>query len=218
MQASAAQAQGSVENGMWTAGFERADAEHRTQMVQQRSDALGRKLDRLRTERADLLNQSDGTVTARDRARAAQLLARIESLQAAVNDTQTAAKTAGVDASRLDEIRTGARNLTGPEVSEMARGPAGPSNGRGPAAKSELPGRDGDAGHANGARDHTPPGNADDRAGSGVGAGNSNRGRNGADERANASVTPDGTEGTNQTESVRETAEGAAAGVTLFSA
>lgn len=143
MQASAAETEGTVENGMFAAAFNRtADRQARTGLVTGRAKALEMRLDRLREERAALLNES-GNLTVAERAKAARLAARIESLRESINQTETAANRAGVNVTRLDELRKSAGQLAGPEVAALAtglvdspgRGPpgeVGPPNDRGP--------------------------------------------------------------------------------------
>lgn len=134
MQTSAAEANGSVENGMWVAAFARGNASQ-SAMVNQRTAALENRLSALQAQRADLLNDSDDNLSddnlsVAERARTARLIARANALQNAINSTEQAAVEAGVDRSRLETLRTEARNLTGPEVAELARGLAGaPGNG-----------------------------------------------------------------------------------------
>lgn len=170
MQSSAAETQGSVENEMWSAEFEDASSERQEQMVQSRSGALERKVDRLEAERSELLNGSDDGLTPKERVKAARLAARIESLNDAIEDTQNAAKATGVDLQQLDKIRTEAENLSGPEVAEIARGQASRKGNAGSPTRtdggilSDIPGigDDGPPGQRdkNGTADATDDGNA----------------------------------------------------------
>lgn len=161
MQSSAAIAEETVDTGMWSAAFERANESERARMVHDRASTLEQRVQRLEAERAELLNASDGGVTVAERARAARLAARADALRDAIDRTQTAAASAGVNASRLEELRTNARNLGGQEVADLARGIAGPPGDRGPQS---------DAGDARdtppGLDDGWPPanGNGDDRS------------------------------------------------------
>lgn len=120
MQASAADAAGTVDNGMWAAGFDRAEEQARTTMVSARTDALERRLERLERERAALLNDSDGAVSLDERARAARLAARATTLREAAAQTESAGTAVGVDVSRLRELRERSGNLTGPAVAAIA--------------------------------------------------------------------------------------------------
>jgi len=115
----------------------------------QRPSELSEQAAELRAERAALLNQTN--LTFAERARAARLATRADQLTENVNETDRTARRVGVNETRLDRLRTEARNLTGPEVANIARGLAGmpegvPGGGMGP-------GPDGERG---------PPGNVDD--------------------------------------------------------
>lgn len=141
MQSSAAETAGSVENRMWMATFNRSEADRRAQLVRSRSRALEQRVERLQAERAELLNESDGDVTSRERAKAARLAARIETLNEAINHTEHAATVAGVDAAKLDQLRTQARNLGGPQVAAMARGLAGQNRTNDAGSSGDKPGK-----------------------------------------------------------------------------
>lgn len=198
MQSSAAETEGSVENGMWSAQFNHSDTEQREQLVESRSAALERKVKRLESERVGLLNGSDGEVSAQERAKAARLAARIESLNEAINDTQRAAEATGVNVTRLDELRTNASNLNGSEVSEIARGLAGTKK---TATETDglidIPGLGGDGPPGQDKRNNSSNGDAPGKANRGnnssenpgVGPGNSDQGRGNAGD-ADGSETP----------------------------
>lgn len=143
MQASTADAEGEVDDGMFNARFEDAPGERRSELVRGRAANLEERLETLRAERAALLNETDGTPTVAERAKAARLSAQIDALENAVNTTSTAADRAGVDLSRLDELRQGASTLKGQAVAELATGMAG----KGPWSDDGSPGRSGDAGN-----------------------------------------------------------------------
>lgn len=145
MQASAADAQGSVDNGMFAAEFNSTeDPEARAGLVTGRAKALEMRVERLRAERAELLDDSDGNVTVAERAKAARLASRIESLERAINQTEHAAQVAGVNTTRLDELRSNASQLAGPEVAALATGLVGNGNappGAGPPAHANSAGK-----------------------------------------------------------------------------
>lgn len=120
MQSSTADAEGSVDNGMWAAGFADAEGEAQARMVNARIQVLERRLDRLESQRTALLNETAGNVTVADRARAARLSARADALRDAINQTETAGVAAGVDVTALERLRMNARALTGQEVAAIA--------------------------------------------------------------------------------------------------
>lgn len=121
MQSTAADANGSVERGMWDASVsDDADPavaiDDRARSLQARLDALERRSEALAAARA---NGSISGVAYT--ARASAIHAQIANLQAAVNQTMTTAERHGVNSTRLDELRQAAGNATGPEIAAMAR-------------------------------------------------------------------------------------------------
>lgn len=183
MQASAAETRGSVDTGMWVAEFARSNASERPEMVTNRVGVLDRRLERLEAERAELLNASDGNVTVEERAKASRLAARIDALRDAINRTAEAAESTGVNATRLDELRTNARNLSGPEVAALARDLAGQ---RGPAARGQPGDRGPDGERGRSAGVGNAPENASDQPGLG-----SERGTRGNDSQSDTNTTSD---------------------------
>lgn len=132
MQSSASVTDESVETEMFVAAFENADNETRTELVEKRAKGLKEKLERLEAERETLRNESDEMSEAQYDARIARLTSQIQSLEKAINATEPRAAAVGVDTAALEEIRTNASKLTGPEVAEAARGIAGVDTPRGP--------------------------------------------------------------------------------------
>lgn len=171
MQASAAGAKGEVDRGMFGARFNSSNADTRDSLVRQRTAVLERRVEQLRAQRDDLMNNSDGKITPAERAKAARLQTRIESLQAAINQTETAADRANVQLNRtkLEELRRSASTLSGPDVAALATDlvdrERGSQGDRGPANRSN-------ATNATNASDPGPPGDT----GAGTGDGNSSSG------------------------------------------
>lgn len=168
MQTSAVDAENEVEDGLFAAQFERSNASERARLVRQRAGSIGERIAELREERAELLGGEN--VTVRERAEAARLAEQSDGLANSIDQTEQAAQRANVELNRtaLDELRGEARNLTGPEVAELARGLVdkedsprrGPPEDRGPGGDAEetlngtdtepssgedAPGRSGDA-------------------------------------------------------------------------
>jgi len=137
MQTSAASAEGEVDDGVFRASFANASNETKRAMVTQRTAVLEQRLERLRAQRNALLNGSD-TLTVAERAKAARLTTEIGELKQAINTTDDAAAEVGVNATRLDRLRTEANELDGPQVAELARGLAGQGD-RGPPADRGPP-------------------------------------------------------------------------------
>lgn len=123
MQASSADTNGSVDSGMWQARFNASNDSRKTRVVTHRIDKLDRRLTRLEAELSTLeATHENGTRDVAYMARASRLTAKIDSLQRAINDTDDAATSVGVNTTRLDRLRTHARNMSGRDVAMVARG------------------------------------------------------------------------------------------------
>ena len=128
MQASSAEAEGEVDDGMFEASLSRAESlEERRTLLEQRQERLEERKQRLANRRADF-STADGP-DVRSRAMATHVRAGASELERSVNHTEQVAREVGVDTQRLEQIRTEARNLSGAEVAELARGLAGPPGG-----------------------------------------------------------------------------------------
>jgi hypothetical protein len=136
LQSSSAAANDSVENGMWKANFERADAAQRERLVTERAGVLERRIERLETRNETLQRRYENGDLSRPAyvAQQSRLSARIDALKGAVADTDSAAADVGVDDARLDQLKRSASELRGPRIADVARGIAG-----GP--KVEVPGK-----------------------------------------------------------------------------
>jgi hypothetical protein len=160
MQASSAEADGSVDAGMWAAEFNASNGTGRTVAVENRIATLERRLDRLESRVAALVAEArNGTGSdVAFLARAARLTEEIDSVESAIDDADAAAERVGADATRLDRLREEVRNVSDHEVPQAARnvlrgGP--PERGdRGPPPEAGPPD---DAGPP-----ETPPGNEGD--------------------------------------------------------
>jgi hypothetical protein len=133
MQASSAETQGGVDDGMFDAALNRTDdPEERRALIENRTERLQERHDRI-AERRQAVNAS-GEPGVREYAVAAHVTVGASSLERSLNETERAAEAAGLDTQRLETLRTNARNLTGPEVAELARGLASPPSAaqRGP--------------------------------------------------------------------------------------
>lgn len=122
LQSSAADVRSSVDTGMWIAGFHRADAFQRKQLVSRRAATLETRAERLEAERSELLNHTDSEITVQERAKAARLTARIENLKQAISSTQKTVSVAGVNSPELQQLRSRASTLHGQQVAAVARG------------------------------------------------------------------------------------------------
>ncbi|WP_225335062.1 hypothetical protein [Halomicrobium urmianum] len=124
MQSSAAEANDSVESGMWRSAFESADESERARLATNRTERLADRLERLRERNRTLTARYENGSIDRSAylAQVSQLSGRMAALRSSVNDTDQAAEAAGVDPPGLERLRSDARNATGPEVNGVARG------------------------------------------------------------------------------------------------
>ncbi|WP_276252642.1 hypothetical protein [Halomontanus rarus] len=161
MQASAADADETVDAEMFIVAFENGDNETRTELVSERTTQLEAKLERLEADREELDEQEDELNPAARKAKLATLAVRISSLERAINETQPRAAEAGVDTAALEKLRTNASTLSGPDVAEIARNISGVEPPRGP--PEDVPGNDaGPGSNAGGNGENAPinPGNS----------------------------------------------------------
>lgn len=134
MQAGPAQASGAVENGMWAAAYANAsNASEKRALVEQRFGQLNATVAELQTERAALREQfRDGEIDrATYHARLSAVVGRLAALDEGLEAADERGASVGVDRTRLDELRTRARSLSGPEVSRLARNLTGGNGGPG---------------------------------------------------------------------------------------
>lgn len=190
MQASSAEAEGEVDDGMFNAAMNRTeDPEERRSLIEQRQERLQERRAELEERRSRISNE-DGT-DVRDRALAAHVAVGASNLERSVNGTERAARGSGMDTESLDEIRSSARDLRDSEVAGLAgglgmarsagdRGPPGDARGNGDARSddqssngsnsSNLPvdvGSDGDPGNDNGSDRRSNGGNGSQPDGAG---------------------------------------------------
>jgi hypothetical protein len=167
MQSNAVETNASVDTGMWAASV-RGNASEANRSVANRIWTLERRLDRLQTRLDRFENGSTDIAGPSRAARIARLGARIQALQSAINETDRVAEQVGVNATRLESLRTQAANMSGREIASMARklsagppdrvptGPPdndqqGPPNGTaGPPSDDQQEPPNGTAGPANG--------------------------------------------------------------------
>ncbi|MFB6311827.1 MAG: hypothetical protein ABEH64_11690 [Salinirussus sp.] len=161
MQSSAADADASVEQGMWNASLDRSASP--AESVERRADRLQSALHRLENRTSALTKaHANGTLTGVEyTARASAIRAQIRNLRAAIEETDSTAKRHGVNETALAELREAAGSLDGPAVSRIARnisdaGPGPPgdrstnegadSTDRTPGPPTDVPGNASDPG------------------------------------------------------------------------
>lgn len=180
MQATAAEANSTVEQGMWQAAIDESSEPDAT--IAARAERLRNRLDRLETRSAALSGDGDGPASAGlvYTARASAVRVELASLRRSINETAAAARRHGVDDGRLADLRDRVENVSGPEIAAAARNvtDAGPPEwvpGRGPDREpgppTDRPGADrgngtegdrGDGGPPDGPGDRGPPGDSGD--------------------------------------------------------
>jgi len=176
MQASSAEAEGEVNDGIFVAALERTDdPEQRRALVEDRAAELGERQKRLR-QRQERLNETDSVA---QYAVATEVAVGADELERAANRTQLAARSAGVDDTALAEIRTNASEMRGQAVAEIAGSVGAPvGNGSGPPVGLPAAATGPEDGNESEARD----------------GGNGNGSDNSADRGGNESEAPNGSD------------------------
>lgn len=179
MQASEADANASVDTGMFEAKFERTEANNRPELVQKRTEQLEARLEQLRNEREELIESTDdGELTVAERAKVARLTARIQGLKRAIEQTENVARAIGVDPAGLTEVSKEAKNMTGPP--EVKTGLKDIDRGVGP--PEDRPGNVNPGDEGNGG----PPDDSGNQSDEGNESDGSDESSNQSDDRGNA--------------------------------
>lgn len=130
MQASTAEAEAEVDEGMFQAAMRRAEsADERRQLIEERQARLAARQAELRERRDEL---SADEPAAKNRALATRVQVGADGLERSVESTENHAARVGVDAAQLAALRQEARSLKN-DVTDLARemaGQAGESDGR----------------------------------------------------------------------------------------
>ncbi|MEY7851544.1 hypothetical protein AB7C87_20360 [Natrarchaeobius sp. A-rgal3] len=168
MQSSAADAENSVESGLFETKYENTEGEERAALVADRTAALETQLEALEAEREVLEEADENVSTGEYRARAAKLTIGIAALERSLERTIPRANETGVDENRLVDLRSNASELSGSAVAADARGIAGlgqfddgppglagDGNWTPPGQNESAPGKDGN---------WTPPGQAENES------------------------------------------------------
>ncbi len=185
MQSTAADANGTVDRGMWAQSA--ANASNPGAVVSERARQLQERIDRLERRSAELSAQANGSGMADPvyTARASAVRAELANLRSAVDQTAATAQARGVDTDQLTTLRERAGNVRGPEVAAAARTLT--SGGQGPPEQDPEPTEQGPSTDRPGANpgDGTTagPGNQSD-AGQGEGGQPDDRGNGGAPDSA----------------------------------
>lgn len=137
-QASAADANATMDMEMWNASVN--DSDDAESEVDGRLGALERRLERLQNTSDELEAMRDNDTIHEQvyEARASAIQRQIANVESSLNHTNETAQRYGVavDADKLERLRSNASNMTGPEVSAIARNltnaPRGPPDHAGP--------------------------------------------------------------------------------------
>lgn len=182
MQASAAQAAGTVENGMWEAAYANAtNASEKRALVEQRYGQLNTTVAELKAERAALQERfRNGTINRTTYlAQLSAIVGRLAALDEGIEEAGERGAAVGANRSRIDELRSQARDLGGAEVSRLARNLTGGQGGPGPSGLFDggPPGQSGERGPGNASNRTTAggPGGAQGNAGNATRGGNTTR-------------------------------------------
>lgn len=138
MQSTAADAEHTVESGMFEARYENADEDQRAALVTERVDELEAELAALEAEREELeAEAAEANAPGRYRARMTKLTVEIAGLERAIERTERRAAETGVEDERLADLKANASAIANSEaVTKTARGLAGfdrhPGIGAGP--------------------------------------------------------------------------------------
>ncbi|MHB9287771.1 hypothetical protein ACKVMT_12125 [Halobacteriales archaeon Cl-PHB] len=158
-QSTAADANATVDSGMWTARVN--ESSNPGEAVRTRATSLERRLHHLEN-RSEALTaaRANGTINGVTyTAQASAVRAQLANLRQQVNETAQVADRAGVNGTKLADLRAAAGNATGPEVAAIARNIT--DAGRGPPAHAgggdDNPGK---AGGQSGNGSAGPPDNA----------------------------------------------------------
>jgi hypothetical protein len=121
MQSTAADANGTVERGMWQQ--EATNASNPGEVVSDRARHLERRVATLENRSAELSAEANrsGTAGLVYTARASAVRAELANLRASINQTTATAAAHGVDDERLATLQQRAGNVSGPEVAAAAR-------------------------------------------------------------------------------------------------
>jgi hypothetical protein len=172
MQASDAEAESEVDDGMFDAALNRTeDPSERRALVERRAQRLEERQQELRSQRETLeTGPPERGGDPRAHAVAARVAVGAAGLERAANETAAVAVETGVDTAPIEEIRSNARGFRGPDIEELTPDVAGPPDTVGPPDEGdrgppETVGSDGTPGTNRSTDDGSgPPGLAGNRS------------------------------------------------------
>lgn len=160
MQSTAAGTESEVDQGIYQAQYEAANESDRPALVENRTERLEGRLAAVE-ERIERIRDRDDMNPTAYRAQMSAAAAQLRALESSANATERDAVANGVNASRLEQLRTRASELGGGEIAAIARNLTG--------VPDDVPGQRGPPDDA-GPGDNGPPNGSDDGSGNGPGA------------------------------------------------
>ncbi|ELZ07541.1 hypothetical protein [Natrialba aegyptia] len=121
LQTTSADAQSSVDAGLFDATYHAADTERRAALVTDRADEFEQRLAELEAEREDLREQEDSLSSAAYEARLTRLTVTIASLNRSIERTKSQGVAAGLNSERFETLQQNASDLAGPDIAAMAQ-------------------------------------------------------------------------------------------------
>ncbi|ADD05857.1 uncharacterized protein Nmag_2293 [Natrialba magadii ATCC 43099] len=138
VQSTAADAEHTVNDGLFDVTYDAADNESKAQLVEERTASFDDRLAELEAERAELRDRKEDLSPAAYQARLTRLTVEIASLNDSIERTKPKGVAAGHDPTRFETLQENASALAGPEVATTAQGLPGftdhPGVGGGPPA------------------------------------------------------------------------------------
>ncbi|MFP9190215.1 hypothetical protein [Natronosalvus vescus] len=132
MQANTANAAHTVDDGIFTAKFEKGDDDRRAALIEERTAAHESKLEELEAEYQELREQRDDLHPSEYNTRMTRITVELAGIDRSLEQTEQRARGAGVNVTELNTLRQNASELGGQEVAERAQQIAGVDPPRGP--------------------------------------------------------------------------------------
>ncbi|ELY99312.1 hypothetical protein [Natrialba asiatica] len=121
LQATSADAQSSVDSGLFDATYHATDTERRAALVTDRADEFEQRLAELEAEREELREREDSLSSAAYEARLTRLTVTIASLNRSIERTKSRGVAAGLDEERFETLQQTASDLAGPDIAATAQ-------------------------------------------------------------------------------------------------
>lgn len=168
-----------VQSGLWNAAYR--NATNRSAVVEQRTADVDARLAALAAEKRTLVEaRQNGTITQTEyRARMSAVVGRMAALNRSIDETERQARATGANVSKVHQLRDRTRNMSGPEVADVARSMAGGPPAGSPGGPPSVGPGDGGPPNGTGPPDDGqggPPDNGSDRGQGGGDKGGGDKG------------------------------------------